>query len=149
MGFILIGIVCAFTMRRFLSRFSRNWTTAAFYLIIVLGIIAGLFFPVLYGKQEIIKSVKLSPVSGDSIYLIKDDDYYIFKCDDDKDNFIGTDSINSKFYEDYEIRVTSSYLCQIQYCVEYPRSDFFSFALLKFPRMYYEFLIPKDAILKK
>lgn len=148
MLFIGLGIVGALLIRKTFQFNTSSIKTIFEVAILLLGIILGLFVPVFYGKQTILKSTQLLPINNDnSIYLIIQDDNYYFNYYE-KGNISKTDHLSSKNYFT-TIRVQDSFLNQLHYCVEYPRQDIWliSFGLLPIPRYYYEFCVSNDAIM--
>jgi len=145
MLFIVLGVICSVYVRRKLEDDYFAFATFASMLLLVLGIVLGLFAPIFYGNQDIVYSANLLPISYKDNYLTVQNKTYYFKPDND--DIIWENGALSTNLSDTEIRIANSYLNQIHYCVEYPRHDIWiiSFELLPVPRHYYEFCISRDA----
>lgn len=145
MLFIVLGVIGSVYVRRKLGDDYFAFATFASMLLLVLGIVLGLFTPIFYGNQDIVYSANLLPISYKDNYLTVQNKTYYFKPDND--DIIWKNGALSTNLSDTEIRIANSYLNQIHYCVEYPRHDIWiiSFELLPVPRHYYEFCISRDA----
>ena len=145
MLFIVLGVIGSVYVRRKLEDDYFAFATFASMLLLVLGIVLGLFVPIFYGNQDIVYSANLLPISYKDNYLTVQNKTYYFKPDND--DIIWKNGALSTNLSDTEIRIANSYLNQIHYCVEYPRHDIWiiSFELLPVPRHYYEFCISRDA----
>ena len=69
MLFIVLGVIGSVYVRRKLEDDYFAFATFASMLLLVLGIVLGLFAPIFYGNQDIVYSANLLPISYKDNYL--------------------------------------------------------------------------------
>ena len=143
MGTMIIGLFLAIVIGKIVGKKFPGFATTLVTLVLVLALIFGLLYPFSYESPKVLESKTLIPIEGDDVYLqIIDDTYFYFKTTSEKGVTIEK-PLNSNYQD---VKIQNSYSYRINYCVEYPKSSFMSYALIKFPHNYVEFLVPEDGV---